>query len=146
MLRKIVLVSAWNWHSTENGWLENEVSFWDGLFSGVILVWGRVLILFYCKVYWLSDLVVSSCTRWLGQHSWKDGNQHMMMFFLDPPSLPLANNSGIITCLRLGIVHQNRDWSHCYWDRVKILNHTLRQFNMEITSDGLGISYSRVLF
>ena len=26
----------------ENGWLEDEISFWDGLFSGAILVSGSV--------------------------------------------------------------------------------------------------------
>ena len=36
----------------------------------------------------------------------------------------------------LGNFNQNRDLSRCYWDRVKILNHTLRQFDMELTSDG----------
>ena len=34
--------------------------------SGVIFVWGRVLILFYCKVYWLSDFVVSACAKMVG--------------------------------------------------------------------------------
>ena len=32
----------------ENGWLENEISYWDGLFSGVMLVSGRVKTCTYC--------------------------------------------------------------------------------------------------
>ena len=34
----------WNQRiAPENGWLENEISFWDGLFSGAMLVFGRGL-------------------------------------------------------------------------------------------------------
>ena len=32
----------------ENGWLEDEISFQDGLFSGAMLVSGSVCIYIYC--------------------------------------------------------------------------------------------------
>ena len=38
----------------ENGWLEDEISDWEGLFSGDMLVSGRVL--FSCKQYFLCIL------------------------------------------------------------------------------------------
>ena len=48
----------------ENGWLENEISFWDGLFSGVMLVSGRVRPITVKMLKWEDDCFLFGMASW----------------------------------------------------------------------------------
>ena len=116
-LKKLMTDPPWNWHSTWKWMVGILISFWDGLFSGAILVLGRV----WKDLFIRSGLVVNSFFQ-INQPRYNFSSVQTMMksccmfavflllpnfLYLFPPSMAHSFflQKSVIKLLLLWIVH-----------------------------------------